>query len=105
METFGAALATARKLAKMSQKQVADTVKKDDGTPISPQYLNDLEHDRRNPPAEPLMRQLASSLGLSLDYLAFLAGQLPNEDRQQGASPEQVERAFMAFRQELRREP
>jgi transcriptional regulator with XRE-family HTH domain len=102
MESFGGALATARKAAGLSQKEVADTVLKDDGTSISPQYLNDLEHNRRNPPSEHLTRQLAGVLGLSLDYLSFLAGQLPDDFRGAAASPEQVDRAFVAFRRALR---
>ena len=41
------------------QKQLAALIKKDDGRPISPQYLNDLEHDRRHPPSEVLLSQFA----------------------------------------------
>lgn len=102
MVTFGEVLSTARKRAGLSQKQVAQEVRKDDGVPISPQYLNDLEHDRRNPPSEALLRQLAKRLDLSVDYLVFLAGELPEELRRTAASPEQVERAFSAFRTALR---
>lgn len=103
MDTFGGVLAAARKAAGLSQKQVADAVRKEDGTSISPQYLNDLEHDRRNPPSELLMGQLAQVLNLSLGYLNFLAGQLPEEFRGATASPEQVDRAFVAFRREIDR--
>jgi len=103
MASFGTVLSTARKKHNLSQKQVAEAVKKEDGQSISPQYLNDLEHDRRNPPSEPLMKQLAERLELSLDYLTFLAGQLPDEIRQRSASPDQVERAFTAFRKALDR--
>lgn len=101
MDTFGNVLSTARKKLGFSQKQIAELVRKEDGAAISPQYLNDLEHDRRNPPSELLTRQLAQCLRLSPDYLTFLAGQLPEEIRRTAASPEQVDRAFTAFRRAL----
>ena len=101
MATFGEVLATARKTAGLSQKQVAEAVRKQDGSSISPQYLNDLEHDRRNPPSEPLIKQFAETLDLSPDYLIFLAGQLPDELRNAPASSEQVDKAFKAFRKAL----
>jgi len=43
----------------MSQKELAGKIKKEDGLPISAQYLNDIEHDRRNPPSEFLIAQIA----------------------------------------------
>ena len=49
--TFGEAITRARKDKKLSQKQVAAGTLKEDGQAISAQYLNDIEHDRRNPPA------------------------------------------------------
>jgi transcriptional regulator with XRE-family HTH domain len=47
---------------------------KDDGDPISPQYFNDLERDRRNPSSPTLLKQFAAALNLPTDYLDFLAG-------------------------------
>ena len=52
MKTFGTILSEARKAKGISQKELAAKVRKDDGQAISPQYLNDIEHDRRNPPSE-----------------------------------------------------
>jgi len=56
--TFGQAIINARKAKQMSQKQLASLIIKEDGTPISPQYLNDIERDRRNPPTTSLLASL-----------------------------------------------
>jgi transcriptional regulator with XRE-family HTH domain len=101
MVTFGETITQARRQAGLSQKEVAARILKEDGSPISPQYLNDLEHDRRNPPAEALLAQFAERLGVPLDYLCFVAGQLPQDLRRSSAQPEQVAVAFRAFRRTL----
>lgn len=49
METFGKIVSAARKELGISQKDLAAKIVKEDGETISPQYLNDIEHDRRNP--------------------------------------------------------
>ena len=95
--TFGRVVATARKQKQISQKELAAMVVKDDGSPISPQYLNDIEHGRRNPPSEPLLDQFAEILGLTREYLYYVAGQFPSEFDPQ-SEPEQVQAAFRAFR-------
>ena len=41
-----------RKEKGLSQKQLAELVEREEGGSISPQYLNDIEHDRRNPPSD-----------------------------------------------------
>jgi transcriptional regulator with XRE-family HTH domain len=102
-QTFGSEIRSARINKEWSLKHVADRVKKEDGTPISIQYLNDMEHDRRNPPSEDVIRQLAKVLDLSPDYLVFLAGQFPSDIRSGSHSPEAVQHAFQAFRKALRK--
>lgn len=99
---FGQLIAEARKKAKLSQKELAARVKKEDGQPISPQYLNDIEHDRRNPPSEFIMRQLAKVLKIELDVLYYYAGKLPSDLRESGADPDKVVAAYRAFRRELK---
>ncbi len=101
MSSFGAYLADARKKVGLSQKDLALRILKEDGSPISPQYLNDIERDRRNPPNEHLLNQFASELNLSLDYLHYLAGQLP-KDLQNVHEPEKIKEAFKAFRKTLK---
>ena len=77
--SFGKAIANARKKMALSQKELATRIFKEDGKPISPQYLNDIEHDRRNPPNEIIRNQLAKELELPRNYLNFLAGAFPEE--------------------------
>lgn len=97
--TFGGYIAEARKKLQMSQKELAARIKREeDGEPISPQYLNDIERDRRNPSSDHLIQQFAKALDLSADYLHYLAGKLPDELRQKNLSEETVKVAFAAFR-------
>ncbi len=100
--TFGQVIAKARKDLGISQRELALKVVKEDGAPISPQYLNDIERDRRNPPGDHLLEQFAQQLALDKDYLYFLAGKLPSELRSGKSTPKQVQQAFKAFRRTLR---
>ena len=100
--TFGQVITQARKDKELSQKQVAAGTLKEDGKPISPQYLNDIEHDRRNPPGEPIVRQLADALDLDLDYLLFLAGRFRSDLLETPRDQEDIATAMRAFRRSLR---
>ena len=104
MASFGHTLAQARRRAGLSQRVLAARILKEDGEAISPQYLNDLERDRRNPPARHLLAQFANALDLPLEYLEFLAGQLPADLRDGTYAPDQVQAAFQAFRRSLRQQ-
>ena len=72
--TFGELIVEARKKVGLSQKQLAERIKKEGGEAISPQYLNDIERDRRNPPSEYLISQFAKELGLSKERLLAVSG-------------------------------
>lgn len=102
--SFGRIVAEARKKAGISQKQLAERIQKEDGEPISPQYLNDIERDRRNPPSEHLITQFARELKLSKDYLMGAAGTLPEDLKEilADSDSQSVERAFHAFRKQIR---
>ena len=100
--SFGRILIDARRDAGLSQRELASRIIKEDGEPISPQYLNDLERDRRNPPNRHLLKQLATVLNLPEEYLDFVAGQLPDDLRAGSYAPEQIQAAFRAFRRTLR---
>jgi ribosome-binding protein aMBF1 (putative translation factor) len=52
MKTVGTIISEARRAAGMSQKDLAAKMKKEDGQPISAQYLN----DNRARPAQPSLR-------------------------------------------------
>ena len=101
MTSFGRHIAAARKDRGLSQKDLAASIHKEDGTPISPQYLNDIERDRRNPPSEHFLIQFASQLDIDADYLFYLADRWPEDVHDRTVSPEQFEAAFRAFRRTL----
>lgn len=102
--TFGQAIAEARKKKQLSQKQLAAMVIKEDGDPISPQYLNDIERDRRNPPGEYFINQFAKILDVPEEYFYFLANSIPPKYRSAAPdNPLQVREAFRAFARSYRR--
>ena len=101
-ETFGRLIAKSRKGKQLSQKQLAELVRIDagDGSPksISPQYLNDIEHDRRSPSSPQLVKQFADVLDLDAEYLSFLAGRWPESIRETIRSMADFDRMLVAFR-------
>lgn len=107
MGTFGGMIATARKKKGLSQRELASRLKKRDSDQesISAQYLNDIEHDRRNPPSEHFIGQLARELGIPKDRLCLIAGTLPEQDQEtiSNAPPEVIDSAWTAFRRDIRR--
>jgi transcriptional regulator with XRE-family HTH domain len=103
MKTFGTLISEARRAKGLSQKDLAAKVKKEDGQAISAQYLNDIEHDRRNPPSEFLIAQIAEHVDLSKDILCIAAGTIPNDLQKMAATqPQKVEQAFKAFRRAVK---
>jgi transcriptional regulator with XRE-family HTH domain len=104
MTTFGNAVSEARKVLGLSQKELASQIKKEDGEAISPQYLNDIERDRRNAPSQTLILEFARVLKLKPDYLFALAQAWPQDlvEEMGKSSPEEVEKAFTAFRRTLK---
>ena len=104
MKTFGAIIAEARRALGVNQKEVAAKIKKEDGQVISAQYLNDIEHDRRNPPSEFLIAQFATLLKLDKDVLILAAGMIPQDLQKLAATqPDKVEQAFKAFRKAVKK--
>ncbi len=104
MKTFGEIISEARKAKGLSQKELASKIHKEDGQPISAQYLNDVEHNRRNPPSEFLIGQIAVLLDLDKDVLCLAAGTIPQDLKKMAATnPERVEHAFKAFRKAVKK--
>jgi transcriptional regulator with XRE-family HTH domain len=102
--TFGQAISEARKKKQLSQKQLAAMILKEDGAAISPQYLNDIERDRRNPPGENLLSQFAKVLSVPEEYFYFLANTIPPKYRNVSPhNPLQVKEAFQAFARSYKR--
>ncbi len=100
--TFGDVITQARKGRQLSQREVAAKILKEDGMAISAQYLNDIEHDRRNPPSEHIIGQLAKILDLEDDYLFFLAGRLSSDVLELSRDRENISNAMKTFRRNLR---
>ena len=98
-KTFGQIIRDCRQKLGMSQKELAEKIIKEDGKPISSQYQNDIEHDRRNPPGESLIRQYAGHLKLEIDYLLMAARILPDDIRKEALkNPDKADQLFKAFR-------
>jgi transcriptional regulator with XRE-family HTH domain len=104
-QSFGQVIAKARKARKLTQRDLAATIRQEDGkSGISPAYLNDIEHDRRKPTDEHLIREFARRLRLDANHLLLLASrQLPEEYARaaRAADPERYNEALVAFRQKL----
>lgn len=101
--TFGQAISKGRKARGLSQKELAARVMKEDGGgAISPQYLNDIEHDRRSPSSGHLIRQFSGILSVPEDYLFALAGRLPDDVLRHATDPDRVVKAFQNFRRALK---
>jgi len=100
--SFGRAIASARKDLGLSQKDLANKIRKEDGEAITPQYLNDIEHDRRSPSSDHIVKQFSTVLNLKPDVLYWLAGRIPGDVMKRVASSEQIENAFTAFRRTLK---
>ena len=101
--TFGQAISKARKALGLSQKELAARVMKEEGGgSISPQYLNDIEHDRRSPTSDHLIRQFATVLEVDDGYLFVLAGKIPDELRRAANDQDKIVAAFTNFRKTLK---
>jgi len=97
-QTFGKYVSEIRKEKGMSQKQLAELIQREEGGSISPQYLNDIEHDRRSPSSDHMIHQFAGVLNVSANYLYYLAGRMPAEVRRANAPPKHVDEWVSAFR-------
>ena len=76
--------------------------KEEDGSSISPQHLNDIEHDRRSPTSDHLIRQFATLLSVDEGFLFVLAGKIPDEMRRNATDQQTIVEAFANFRRTLK---
>src|SRR5262245_58587438 len=103
--SFGNLIRDARHRKGLSQKDVAAQILKANGAAISAQYLNDIEHDRRHPPADDLLRQLAALLELDEDRVFLAADRVPAYIRRLAIQdPTATQAAVALFRVPRRRE-
>ena len=104
MSSFGSAVSSARKKKGWSQKDLAaKIIKEEDQAPITPQYLNDIEHNRRSPSSPHLVKQFARVLDIDAEILFAIIGMLPEKERKlvSKSTPGAVGEAFVAFRKKL----
>lgn len=83
----------------LSQKELAEKIKREEGGSISSQYLNDIEHDRRNPSSDHIIHQIARILNIGTDYIYYLAGRVPPDVRQANLPKCVIEENYAALRQ------
>ncbi len=100
MKTFGQVLRDAQKRAGLTQREPAARLKREDGRPVDPPYLNAVEHDHRYPPEDFTIEQMAKIVGISADVLYFHANRQPPDVKTE-ADLERVEAAYRAFRKAL----
>ena len=96
--TFGSYISQQRRARGLSQKQLAEEIRREEGGPISPQYLNDIEHDRRSPSSDHMINEFARVLDLSANYLSYLTGRVPAAARRSDATPRDIDQWVRAFR-------
>jgi len=99
MKTFGQVLRDVRKTARLTQGELAARLKREDGRPAEPPYLNALEH----PPVSAqglYYRADGQDVGISPDVLYFHANRQPPGVKTE-ADQELVKAAYHAFRKAL----
>jgi hypothetical protein len=82
METCGQAIVKARKAVGLTQKVVAERLRREDDRKVLPPFLNDLEHDRRHPP-EDAVEAAYNAFRKVIDEAkcAAVGSETPGEDR------------------------
>lgn len=104
--TFGETMRAARIRQGISQKDLAAAILRQDGSgPLSAQYLNDIEHDRRTPTADWLIVAIAEACGEDEGLMFVLAGKIPDDIRDFRCGPEAAVAAFKAFRKAMAAAP
>ncbi len=95
IDTFGKTISNKRKEFGISQKELANKIKKEDEQSISPQYLNDIEKDRRTP-SDFILDSFSKILELDKDHLYTLLKKLPPS--LENITPENLKKAIELHR-------
>jgi transcriptional regulator with XRE-family HTH domain len=104
MVSFGEYIAARRKALKLTLKDLAAQLKKNDGIPISLAYLHDIETGSRKPPSDQIIEQLGTILGISVEILYYQTERMPSELIRDDVSEERIMAAYQAFRREIKLE-
>lgn len=105
--TFGQYIAWARDQSGLTLREMAALVIKEDGQPISNQYLSDIENDRRNPPSDHLIEEIARVLKrrvpeVSAEVLYLKARRVPPDIDAGRVNGQQARAAINAMRRKIR---
>ncbi len=79
-DSLGIVIRHARRAQCLAQRDAAVAIG------VSSQYLSDIEHGRRMPPA-PVRFRIAMVCGLDSDYIDYLAGAIPRHITERIGSP------------------
>lgn len=99
--TLGEVISEARKEKKLSQRELAARIKKEDGQSISAAYVNDIEHDRRTPVSQHMIEQFAQALDIETGVLYFLIDRIPPSKFKSQADRNVILNAWRAFERVL----
>jgi transcriptional regulator with XRE-family HTH domain len=99
-DSFGKTIRSARQAKGLTQKDLAAAISKANGAAISPQFMNDMELERRYP-SPLILDRIANALELDPLYLRVLAGQPASDRPASEYPPERVQRAIRAYRRAL----
>lgn len=99
--TFGGLMSSARKEKQLSQRDLAALIIKEDGTPITAAYVNDIEHGNRHPSSHHMIEQFARALDVESEVLYFLIDRIPPYDFKSRATRRQIMNAWRAFERAL----
>ena len=97
---FGKVLRNARRSKGLSLSKVVPLIIKEDGTPISIQYLSDLEQGKRVSSQPYFIEQIAKDLDIDVDWLYYLAGKFPMVEQEKRMSETDFKRSMRRFRNE-----
>lgn len=75
--TFGQTISAARKKKGYTMVDLASRITKEDGEPITQQYLSGLENDRRSHPSDQIIQELARVLEIPVAELYVKAKRFP----------------------------
>lgn len=93
--TFGKIVLEARKKKGYTLRECGELILKEDKTPITFQYLNDVENNRRTP-SEHIIKQISTVLDIPVEYLYVHAEMFPKGIRKY-ASQDEIVTAFRTF--------
>ncbi|MCJ7578871.1 MAG: helix-turn-helix domain-containing protein [candidate division Zixibacteria bacterium] len=80
--SFGEKIAQLRNKKGWTIREFAKRIMKEDGEPMSPSYLCDIEQGRRKPPALEVIRRMAELLDADFDDLMVSAHRTPPDIKQ-----------------------